>query len=376
LAYHKKRRKNYSSRITEQLKDVFPSYNEHMQIRGINYDVGAESEMGGNWRPDYNPLIVQRELEIIKNDLHCNAIGITGKDIGRVIGTAEAALDIGLEAWICPILWGKSPERTLSYITEAAQAAQPLHERYPGKVVFSVGTELTLFMQGIVPGKFLAQRMRTAFKTDFVKSGKHNKPLNDWLKKANTAVRDVFKGPVMYRSLVFEQVDWSNFDLIGVDHYWAEEIKDRYIDMVKPLLALGKPVINTGFGFGTTNAPATRASVMGGNINNVSLVLHQLAGRFIRPKLKVVNERDEAMQAKRLVDNLKLLDKAGFSGAFMDTFIFPFKPYSDTPKNDLDRESSSLVKYYDNERHGTTYPDMTWEPKESFKAVADYYSNH
>jgi len=33
----------------------------------------------------------------------------------------------------------------------------------------------------------------------------------------------------------------------------------------------------------------------------------------------------------------------------------------------------SLVKYYE-EGHGTTYPDMPWEPKESFRAVADFYA--
>jgi hypothetical protein len=69
-------------------------------------------------------------------------------------------------------------------------------------------------------------------------------------------VRAVFDGPVMYGSLYFEEVDWTNFDFIGIDHYWAEKIKDKYIDMVKPLLTYGKLVINTGFGFSTTTAPA------------------------------------------------------------------------------------------------------------------------
>lgn len=32
----------------------------------------------------------------------------------------------------------------------------------------------------------------------------------------------------------------------------------------------------------------------------------------------------------------------------------------------------SLVKTYASGR-GATYPDMTWEPKESFRAVADFY---
>jgi hypothetical protein len=34
------------------------------------------------------------------------------------------------------------------------------------------------------------------------------------------------------------------------------------------------------------------------------------------------------------------------------------------------------VKYYEGGKHGTTYPDMPWEPKESFRAVADYYSKN
>ncbi len=38
--------------------------------------------------------------------------------------------------------------------------------------------------------------------------------------------------------------------------------------------------------------------------------------------------------------------------------------------------STSLVKYYDDGRHGATYPEMKWEPKESFYAVAEYYANH
>jgi len=346
-----------------------------MNVKGVNYDVGTV--MGVNWRPDYDPNTVQRELEIIKKDLHCNSVGISGKDIGRVMLTAETALSLGLEAWLNPADWGnKPPEPTLSYITEAAKAARPLHERYPGKVVFSLGSEFTLFMQGIIEGRtFMARAKNLSQGGAGIKEGKHNQPLNDFLSKAVSEVRKVFSGQVMYRSLVWEQVDWSIFDVIGVDHYWAEKIKDQYIDMVKPLFTYNKPVINTGFGFNTTSSPVTgMLSSLG---HEPSVLLHQVpvVGRFIRPKLKVIEERDEALQAKRLIDNLKLLDKAGFSGAFMDQFIFPIRPYSDTPKYDLDRSSSSLVKYFEGGRHGTTYPEMTWEPKEAFKAVANYYAS-
>ena len=33
----------------------------------------------------------------------------------------------------------------------------------------------------------------------------------------------------------------------------------------------------------------------------------------------------------------------------------------------------ALVKTYA-DGHGTTYPDMTWEPKQAFRAVAGYYA--
>ena len=57
-----------------------------MEIKGVSYDVGRV--MAGNWRPVFDPKVVQRELEIIRNDLHCNAVRICGLDISRLITAA------------------------------------------------------------------------------------------------------------------------------------------------------------------------------------------------------------------------------------------------------------------------------------------------
>ena len=40
------------------------------------------------------------------------------------------------------------------------------------------------------------------------------------------------------------------------------------------------------------------------------------------------------------------------------------------------RARYSLVKSFADNKHGMTYPDMTWEPKEAFKAVSEYYVKH
>ena len=64
-------------------------------------------------------------------------------------------------------------------------------------------------------------------------------------------MRQVFRGPVSYASLVWEAVDWTLFDFVGIDHYWQAKIEDQYLDLLKPAFSFGKPVVITEFGFRT-----------------------------------------------------------------------------------------------------------------------------
>ena len=344
-----------------------------MKRKGVCYDVGRV--MGGNWRPIFDPKIVHRELEIIKNDLHCNAVRICGLDINRLMKASEDALQQGLEVWLSPEMWNKSQEKTLNYIVKAAAAAEKLAKSWPERLVLSVGSELTLFMQDIVPGNTLRKRLDNPLLGETIEAGIHNEPLNTFLAKAHEAVRKVFRGQVTYASLPWETVDWSLFDFVGVDHYRDARVKDRYVEMLQPLFACGKPVIITEFGNGTCQSAETSGALGLGIVDFKTLFLHHipLLGRFVRPRLKGEYVRDEAFQARELIETLGILDAAGVDGAFVFTFLTPIFPYDDNPRYDLDMGSSSLVKSYDG-KHGTTYPDMPWEPKESFKAVAEYFA--
>jgi hypothetical protein len=75
-----------------------------------------------NWRPDYSPALMRRELDIIQADLHANAVRLGGRDPRRVLAAAEYAASLGLDVWLGPELWNATPKRTLHYITEAGQA--------------------------------------------------------------------------------------------------------------------------------------------------------------------------------------------------------------------------------------------------------------
>ena len=50
---------------------------------------------------------------------------------------------------------------------------------------------------------------------------------------------------------------------------------------------------------------------------------------------------------------------------------FPHRPGGD-PRLDLDLASLGIVKMLEDGR-GDTYPDMSWEPKAAFTAVAECY---
>jgi hypothetical protein len=127
-----------------------------------------------NWRPDYTPALMRRELDIIRAGLHANAVRLGGRDPRRLLAAADYAASIGLNVWLGPELWNATPQRTLSYITEAAAAAEPLFRRWPDRLTFCVGNELTLFMRGIVSGRSHAQRSRSPRLREVVLSGQEH----------------------------------------------------------------------------------------------------------------------------------------------------------------------------------------------------------
>jgi len=335
-----------------------------MKRKGVCYDAGRVM-MGQQWRPIFDPNIVHRELEIIKNDLHCNAVRICGLDLDRLVTATEDALKQGLEVWLSPEMWDKSQEETLDYLVKAAAAVEQLRGSYPQPLVLSVGSELTLFMQGVVEGTNFMERMGHPAFWEQIKAGVHNKPLNAFLVRANEAVRQVFHGNVTYVSVPFETVDWSLFDFVGLDIYREARIKDSFGDLVKRYLAYHKPAIIGEFGCCTYQG-AENAGGMGWAIVDGSTMPLQLNGDYVR---------DEGVQARELTEVLSILDAVGVDGTFVFTFVSPTSPYNEDPQYDLDMASYSLVKSYA-DKHGATYPDMPWEPKESFKAVAEYYAKH
>ncbi len=355
-----------------------------MHRRGVCYDVGRMLEglpVPANWRPVFDLAEVRRELEIIRDDLHCNAVRICGRDIDRLRAASATALELGLEVWLSPELWDRSPDETLGYIGEAARGAEALRREWPDKLILSVGSELTLFMAGIVEGAHVFERLAQPSFREVIRSGAHNERLNAFLARAADAVRAHFHGPLTYASVPLEAVDWSRFDIVGVDLYREARIRDRFGEMVGRYRGYGKPLAITEFGCCTYRGAAA-AGGQGFAIIDPTAVPPRLNGDYVR---------DEAEQANEVRDLLEIFDAAGVDATFVFTFVAPTSPTSDDPRYDLDLASYAIVKSFggrlgewaerypeapwDQDRHGVTYPDMPWEPKQAFQTVAEFYQH-
>ena len=218
-----------------------------------------------------------------------------------------------------------------------------------------------------MPGRSVNQRIKSLRRAG-LRSHSYAEQLQTYLDQATQRVRKLFHGPLTYASLIFEHVDWSHFDIIGVDHYRISKIEAHYAERIRPYLALGKPVVIAEFGHSPYRGDHPGQLELG-ELNNGSLALHlvPLAGRFFQPRLKNgTNIRDEEHQAHELIKTLETLDTERVAGAFIWTFADPWLIHTPDPEHDLDMTSTALVK---------TYPDQSWDPKPSFYAVADFYAS-
>jgi hypothetical protein len=152
-----------------------------------------------------------------------------------------------------------------------------------------------------------------------------------------------------------------------VDLYRSAEVADQFAEGVRTLVAQGKPVAITEFG----TAAFRGAGDLGGRFMEI-VEYDKNSGAPIR--LNGAYVRDEAGQAAYLRELLEIFDAGGVDSTFAFLFAldsFPHRPDGD-PRDDLDLAGPGIVKVLE-DRQGDVYPDMRWEPKAAFRALADYY---
>ena len=339
-----------------------------MRANGMTYDTGFIRD-GQISRESFDPAVVRRELAIIRDDLHCNAVQVIGGDPERLELAGRCAAELGLEVWFSPYPLELAPAGILALFTDCAERAERLRAG-GAEVVFVAGVELSIMNREFMPGGTVDERLelllgdpdRRAAKLAEVRAR-----LGDFLRTAMAAVRRRFGGRVTYAAIPFEVTDWTPFDIVSVELIRSAEVAGQFREAVRALVAGGKPVAITGFGASTYRGAGDRGG------RGMEIVEYdedtgapaRLNGRYVR---------DEAGQAAYLSEVLEVFAAEGVDSAFVFLFAldgFPHRPDGD-PRYDLDLASPGIVKVLE-DRRGGTYPDMAWEPKAAFTAVARCY---
>ncbi|HVD14694.1 MAG TPA: hypothetical protein VNK73_09615, partial [Actinomycetota bacterium] len=212
-----------------------------MRGKGISYDTGFISK-GRNAREPFDPEVVERELRIIRDDLHCNAVRVMGGDPERLESAATYAADLGLEVWFSPYPLELTTDELLSLFADCAERAERLRRR-GAEVVLVTGAELSLMNNGFLPGDTLDERLELLNEPQRLREliPEVTARVNEFLAKAAALVRERFGGKITYAAIPLERVDWTRFDLVSVDLYRSIEVADRFTEGVRALPGSPRP---------------------------------------------------------------------------------------------------------------------------------------
>ncbi|BCB91632.1 hypothetical protein Psuf_089450 [Phytohabitans suffuscus] len=306
--------------------------------------------------------MLAHDLRAIDERLRCNAVTVFGTHVDRLVQAATGALRRGLQVSIQPRLFDRPQEEILAHLARTARAAERLRRRHQPEVILIVGCEYLLFAPGIVPGETFLDRIRylSQEQYDFTVFLRR---LDALLDRAVAVARRHFGGRITYGAIAgAEQIDWSRFDIVGLDYYDYHEDRAGHTAALAPHRRWGKPIMILEFGCCTYEGAAQRGGE-GWDIVDWESEPPRIPDGYVR------SEREQADHLARMIG---VFEAEGLLGAAPYTFVMADSPYSPNPRHDLDTAGYGLVKVIRRDFSDPASP-YRWEPKLSFHAVAGAY---
>jgi hypothetical protein len=330
--------------------------------RGVTYDTGTAYDPTDPTRQRFGDALVRGELQTIASQLHCSSVAVFGSDAARLLATARTAAELGLHVVVQPRLIDVPQDEAVAQLAQIAAEAETLRAA-TGQVTFNVGVEAVLFTPGMVPGKTWRDRIARigSGPLDWVAVMQR---LNDYLGRAAAAARSTFRGELTYSASTWEQVDWTPFDLVGLDYYDYHRTKAEHRRALRGWQRFGKPIVITEFG---TNpfVGAPRLEGDGWDIIDYSKFPPEITGHRVR---------SERVQAEYLDGMLDVFESLGLRGAYVYTYVEPDLPHSKDPLHDLDLGSFSVATTIRTRFEDWNSPYHT-RPKQAFRVLARRYAS-
>ncbi|MFI7300001.1 abortive phage infection protein [Streptomyces sp. NPDC050121] len=327
--------------------------------RGVVYTVGEGETPATGW----NAERMRADIRAIRQDLHADTVDVTGDGVERLAATAAEAAEQDLHVWLQPTLGDVPPRDILEHLAETGRIAQRLR-RQGASVDLSVGCEFWLFVPGILPGATALERIRN------LQNGTYDpvvtqRRLDAFTARAARTGRSVFDGRLGYAAAQDDQVDWSLFDVVGIDYYSFFPRPADYVKELRRFLRWGKPLAITEFGTcAYVGAPQTGG--MGWDVVDYDKDPEEIKGHLVR---------SERTQADYVTALLGVFESMGLYAAMAFEFVTPDAPHrADNPRFDIDMASYAITKTV-HKRPGHPEAGWHWEPKQAFHALARHYAD-
>ncbi len=315
------------------------------RTRGVSYAVS------------HPPEGVRRVMATIRDDLHGTAVMVLDTDPETLLTASRIALDEGLGVYVRPFLENGALPALTEHLRQVAGGAEQLRREYPGRVTLLVGSEFSLTSRTVLPGRHTFVRLQLVIRLRSLLAGRIRRRLAPVLTAMLTVAREEFQGPITYAAGTWEQVDWSDFDIVGVNLYRSGRNSDAYAETLRARVQAahtdGKPFVVTEFGCGAFVGADTWGP-------GAFRIVNWFADP---PTVRDGHLRDEGIQSDYLTALIDLYSAAEVDGCFAFTFAMPEFPRSDDPPHDLDRAGFGLVSIRADE-------PGRWTPKEAFHAIA------
>ncbi len=323
------------------------------KTRGINYEVGLKFHP--EHKVDYEAIgrNIEKDLDDIK-EMGCDSVRIYGDNPENLMLAAKTALEKGLKVWLSPRLINGQEKETLDLLLNIAEQAETLRQQHGDNITLVIGNELMLDSQVVFEEEQYADRI-TKFKKfkalEMAKkylwlialhkilpdTEKYKEKARQLAKTLATETRNKFNGKITYASLPDEDIDWNDFDIVGVNLYEDASNKRKYADELGRYKSHGKPVAITEFG----TAPYKGAKHLGGYAHSV---IDWEQGQLKRGMGFIPALRDEKAQADYLERLIKMYEKHEIDAHFIFEYINWNTPHTpDDPRRNLSTGSFGLV---------------------------------
>ena len=231
----------------------YPKKKLKVPIKGIVYTTAVVQEF---YQMPPTEDQMKEHLFVIKNELGCNGIRITG-DIDEIsYKCAEMAIDLGYECIVLSPFWiNYTPEDTVSRMVYFSKDAEKLREKHDG-VLLNLVEEPSTTPRGILDDS-PSWKVRTGMIPQKYKDPRWHKRYQKFLEDLIDASKH-FNGKrlIGFGSWEWETAEWRDLDIeiVGDSHYWYPNYGDwsnpnnSYITHMNSVRVFGKPYYITEWG--------------------------------------------------------------------------------------------------------------------------------